>query len=364
MNAPIETPQAPMPTATAAVKPAAEGVIAGPPAPTGESRRKWPLILAGVIVVAAGCAGAAYWWINRPPGLPAGIAFSNGRLEADEIDISTKFAGRISEILADEGDLVKKGQVLARMDTRDLSAQFAAAQAQTTQAQQTIAQGQANLIMMAAELKYRDQELERAKALIGKGFITHESLDERQSQYSTAVGALNNAQAVIAAATQAVQIDAHNADLIEININDDTLVAPKDGPIQYRLANIGEVLAAGGKVFSMLDATYVYMDIFLPTETAGKVAVGDDAKILLDALPNTPIDATVTSLDAVNEFTPKTVETKTDRDKLMFRIRVRIAPELLRRYERQVRSGLPGLTYVRWDPKTPWPDFLQKGTVH
>ncbi len=148
-----------------------------------------------------------------------------------------------------------------------------------------------------------------------------------------------------------------------MNIADDTLVAPKDGPIQYRLANLGEVLPAGGKVFTMLDATYVYMDVFLPTDSAGKLKLGDAVRIVLDAEPTRPIPASVKFIASQNQFTPKMVETQSERDKLMFRIRVRIDPALLREHEAELRSGLPGLAYIRFDPHAAWPMFLQTGTA-
>jgi HlyD family secretion protein len=137
------------------------------------------------------------------------------------------------------------------------------------------------------------------------------------------------------------------------------LVAPRDGRVQYRLANLGEVLGAGGKVFTMLDTGSVYMDVFLPTADAGRAVVGSDARILLDALPDRPIPATVAFGDPQAQFTPKAVETKSERDKLMFRIRVRVDPELLRQHADKVRTGLPGIAYVRLDPKVGWPARLQ-----
>jgi len=333
---------------------------AGPVTPQAvASRRIWPLLAAAVLVLGVG-SGAGYWWLHRAPGLPPGIAFSNGRLEADEIDIDTKFAGRIAEILVDEGAMVKAGQVVARIDTRDLEAQLAQAKAQTAQARQSVLQGQSNLVEMASQAKLTAQELAMARALVTRGDETREVLDQRQSQFNVAFGAYQVAEAQIAAATAGVEAAVHNADLIQVNIDDDTLIAPKDGPIEYRLANVGEVLAAGGKVYTMLDATYVYMDIFLPTQTAGKVKFGDEAVLLLDALPGRPIPASVTFIASHNEFTPKTVETESERDKLMFRIRVRIDPKLLHAHEAEVRSGLPGLAYIRTDPKTAWPADLQR----
>ena len=82
------------------------------------SRRRWLRVALALAVLAVGAGGAYYWWQRLHPPLPPGIAFGNGRLEADEINIDTKYAGRIAEMLADEGDLVAAGQVVARMDTQ------------------------------------------------------------------------------------------------------------------------------------------------------------------------------------------------------------------------------------------------------
>jgi HlyD family secretion protein len=151
----------------------------------------------------------------------------------------------------------------------------------------------------------------------------------------------------------------HDAGFYKVQIADNTLVAPKAGRIQYRLTNIGEVLPAGGKVFTMLDLSYVYMDLYLPTLEAGKVKVGADARILLDAYPDHPIPAKVSFVASQAQFTPKTVETQTERDKLMFRIRARIDQERLLAHADAVRSGLPGLAYVRRDRAVAWPGNLQ-----
>jgi HlyD family secretion protein len=122
---------------------------------------------------------------------------------------------------------------------------------------------------------------------------------------------------------------------------------------------LGEVLPAGGKVFTMLDTSYVYMDVYLPTADAGRVRLGSEARIVLDAYPDHVIPANVAFIASQAQFTPKTVETKDERDKLMFRIRVRIDPERLRGRAEFVRSGLPGMTYLRTDPSIAWPSKLQ-----
>ncbi len=326
----------------------------------GKSARKRWLRIALVIALVVGGAGAAlYWWKHSQSQLPPGIAWGNGRIEADEIDIDTKFAGRIAEMLADEGDMVKAGQIVARMDTQDLAASLKKAEAQVLQAQKAIEEANANVAQQTSQVHLAQQEMDRAAYLVKQGAQTQEVVDQRRQQLDAANAALKAAQARVTQVEHALEASTHDVELYKVNIADNTLVAPKDGRIQYRIANIGEVLPAGGKVFSMLDVSYVYMDVYLPTEEAGKVKIGGDARIVLDAYPKIAIPAKVSFIATQAQFTPKAVETKSERDKLMFRIRVRIDPERLRARADRVRSGLPGVAYLKLDPTVTWPPQLQ-----
>ncbi|HDW3814480.1 TPA: HlyD family efflux transporter periplasmic adaptor subunit, partial [Klebsiella pneumoniae] len=136
------------------------------------------------------------------------------------------------------------------------------------------------------------------------------------------------------------------------------LKAPRDGRIQYRVAEPGEVLAAGGRVLNMVDLADVYMTFFLPTEQAGLLALGSEARLVLDAAPDLVIPANISFVASVAQFTPKTVETSDERLKLMFRVKARIPPELLAQHLEYVKTGLPGMAYVRLDKQQPWPEAL------
>lgn len=310
------------------------------------------------ILFAAGGAGF-YWWKHSQSQLPAGISWGNGRLEADEIDIDTKFPGRVAELNADIGDMVSAGQVVARMDTRDLQESLKKAQAQIKQAQRAIDEAKANLEQQRTQQTLAAQELDRTQALLRNGWATKELFDQRKQALDGANAGLRAATERVSETERALEASEHDAGLLSVNINDNDLVAPRDGRIQYRIANIGEVLPAGGKVFTMLDISYVYMDIYLPAPEAGKIKVGTEGRILLDAYPNTPIPAKVSFLASQAQFTPKTVETQSERDKLMFRIRVRIDADRSRVHAASVRSGLPGVAYLRADPNVLWPKNLQ-----
>jgi HlyD family secretion protein len=322
-------------------------------------RKRWVRVALVLAVIIGGGGAAYYWWQHSQSQLPPGIASGNGRIEADEIDIDTKFAGRIAEILADEGDMVKAGQVVARMDTQDLAATLKKSQAQMEQAHRAVEEANDNVAQQTSQVLLALQQMDRANALVAKGFQTKEVVDERQQQLDSANAALQAAKARVIESEHALEASTHDVELYTVNIADNSLVAPKDGRIQYRIANIGEVLAAGGKVFTMLDISYVYMDVYLPTAEAGKVKIGADARIVLDAYPNIAIPAKVLFVATQAQFTPKTVETKSERDTLMFRIRVKIDPERLRARADSVRSGLPGVAYVLTDASVEWPGRLQ-----
>jgi HlyD family secretion protein len=306
-----------------------------------------------------GAAGAGIWWLHPRAVLPPGIAWSNGHLEADEIDIATKFAGRVARLLADEGDLVRAGQVVALMDTQELQASLDEAAAQVLQAQRTLDEAQAVLEQQKSQVLLARKQLDRARFLVPKGVETKEVLDQREQQMTGALAAQNAAAAKVGAVEFALAAAKHDVHRYQIEIADNSLVVPRDGRIQYRLANIGEVLPAGGKVFTILDTGYVYMDVYLPTRDVGRIKIGSDACIVLDAYPNRAIPAAVTFIASHAQFTPKVVETKDERDKLMFRVRVRILPERLAAHAEAVKSGLPGVAYVRTDPTAVWPPQLQ-----
>jgi HlyD family secretion protein len=330
------------------------------PATIRSPRSRWWLRTAlAVLLLVGGAGGGYYWWQHLHAQLPPGIVYGNGRLEADEINIDTKYPGRIAELFADEGDIVKAGQTVARMDTQDIAASLKKAQSQVSQARRAVEEAEANAAQQKSQLLLAQQEFDRASTLVQKGFQTREVLDQRQQQLDGANAALHAAMLRVIELQHALDAATHDVELYTVQIADNTLVAPRDGRIQYRVANVGEVLPAGGHVFAMLDTSYVYMDVYLPTEQAGKVRFGAYARIAPDAYPNVAIPAKVSFIASQAQFTPKIVETQNERDKLMFRIRVRVDPDQLRGRAEIVRSGLPGVAYVLIDPTVTWPPWLQ-----
>ncbi len=310
-----------------------------------------------LLVAALAAAAAGYlWWRDNHAALPDYIASGNGRIEAEEVHVATRYAGRVAAVLVGEGDMVAAGQVLARMDTAEREAALAAARASIAQAEDNVAEAKAQIVQRQSELRYARQELERAEALVQKGHISEQLADQRRTDRDTAQAALEAAEARLASTRRAVEAAAAEARLIETQIDDATLRAPRAGRVQYRLAEPGEVLASGGRVVTLLDLTDVYMPIFLPTDQIGRLLVGAEARIILDAVPQYVIPARVSFISAEAQFTPREVETRSEREKLMFRVKVKIAPELLAAHIEKVRTGLPGEAYVMLGGGQDWPE--------
>ncbi|MDQ7777751.1 HlyD family secretion protein [Paracoccus aminovorans] len=345
--------------------------------------RRWLLAAVAIIIV----AGAWLAWQRLgAAGLPSGLAGGNGRIEAVEIDISTRTAGRLKEILADEGDFVEAGQPLARMDTVQLDSKRLQAEAELKRARigvdtakiqilQREAEREAAAAVVAqreAQLDAADRRLARSEQLARSNATSQQVLDDDRATRQGARAAVEAAKAQLAAteaginAARAQVVDAEAAvgaaeaavASIVSDIDDSTLTAPRAGRIQYRVAEPGEVLGAGGRVLSLVDVGNVHMTFFLPTSQAGRVALGSDVRIVLDAAPQYVIPARVSFVADVAQFTPKTVETEEERQKLMFRIKAKVSPELLGKHVQQVKTGLPGMAYVKIDPAAEWPTEL------
>ena len=139
-----------------------------------------------------------------------------------------------------------------------------------------------------------------------------------------------------------------------------TLHSTVEGRVLYRLAEEGEVLGNGGKVLTLVNLGDVYMEIYLPAQDAVKAKIGADARIVFDIAPEYAARAKVSFVAPEAQFTPKTVETRSERDKLMFRVKLSVPPERVLPYIERVKTGIRGVGYVRLDDAVAWPEHLDR----
>ena len=356
---------------------------------TPELKKTLKLTLLGIAIA----GGLYYAWSNlQGDGEPSAFVSGNGRIEAVEIDVATKLGGRVKEILVREGDFVQAGQVLGHMQVQTLQAQrdeaaarqqqslsgVDSANAQVAVRQSDIAAAEGVVAMRASEMDAAQRRLRRSETLAKEGASSAQELDDDRARVSTAKAALAAARAQVKAAEAALSaartqvagaratVTASEATVtrIDADITDSALVAPRDGRVQYRVAQPGEVLGGGGKVLNMVDLSEVHMTFFVPETVAGRLALGGEVRIKLDAAPDFVVPARLTFVASTAQFTPKTVETESERQKLMFRVKAQIDRDLLQKHLQQVKTGLPGVAWIKLDDATPWPpELAMKGEL-
>jgi HlyD family secretion protein len=379
--------------------------------------KKW--IIIAVVVLAVGVIGYKYWMSSRS-SLPEGIASGNGRIEAKLSDASAKEPLRVQKVLVEEGDLVKPGQVLVQMDTSTLNeelakndaavasareafaaanqaiaeanADIAAANADVAGARADVASATAGIEQQQGEVQLAQTEADRQTRMLAENATSKAVYDIRQTAVLTTKATLKDAQAketaaqarvgaaqakqgaaqarVAAAQARAdaakeeIAVAQGQVEVTKSRIKDATLVSPITGRVLYRLVEPGEVLGAGGKALTLVDLSDVYMEIYLPSDQAARLKTGAPARITVDYEPNQAAAAYVSFVSPEAQFTPKQVETKSEREKLMFRVKLQIPPEVVTHYVERIKTGVRGVGYVKVTPDATFPDWLEKGLIN
>ncbi|MFM9009696.1 MAG: HlyD family secretion protein [Planctomycetota bacterium] len=316
-----------------------------------------------LLLVIAAVAAFLGWqeWVRRQAAtLPAGLVSGNGRIESIQVDVAAKYAGRVRTITVREGDLVEPGRVIVTMDTTELEAELAKANAKIAEAEESAAEVTADIASKESQQLYARQQFARSEKLLASKTITRDEFEEKEAKLRVADANVTAAKAKLRSVEQSEEVARAEVRRVQAQIADSTLTAPVRGRVLYRLAEEGEVLSAGGKAVTLLDLSEVYMEIFLPAQDAGRVRIGADARIRLDARPEYAARAKVSFVSPEAQFTPKQVETRNERDKLMFRVKLQVPPELIAPYIERVKTGLRGVGFVKLDDAVPWPAALDR----
>jgi HlyD family secretion protein len=317
---------------------------------------KWIALGAGVAVIAI--VGLVIW-VKKKNALPEGIASGNGRIEGKLVDVAAKEPLRVKRILVEEGALVGPGQELVDLDTSTIEAELASAEASIAEAEEKLAASRAGIVRQKSEIGLAGTQVRRSENLVREHAGSQQELDVHQNQLRTSRASLSEAEASVRTAEQGVAVAKENAATIQTRIDDATLRSPVTGRVLYRLAEPGEVLGAGGKALTVVNLEDVYMEIFLPAEQAGRLKVGAEARITVDFEPTRAVAGYVSFVSPEAQFTPKQVETKNEREKLVFRVKLQVPKELASHYVERIKTGVRGVGYVKLNDAAVWPAKLQ-----
>jgi HlyD family secretion protein len=306
--------------------------------------RRTRLHIVAVIAV-LGAIGAAGWWYAHRPKADDGLALY-GNVEFRQASLPFNGSERIAEILVEEGDMVRKGQVLARLDTSRLAPQVAHAEAvvaaqravlerlQHGSRPEEIAQARANLQSAQAEAANAKAQYERRKSLVGRSTVSEQDLDIATAQAAVAdakVEVAARALELAIAGPRLEEIDQARAQLrgneaqlalVRQQLKDAELLAPFDGVVRSRLMEPGEMASPSRPAFSLATIGIKWVRAYVSEPNLGQVRPGMQAIVTTDSFPDRPHEGWVGFISPVAEFTPKTVQTEDLRSSLVYEVRV------------------------------------------
>ena len=292
-----------------------------------------PFLLAGVPL-----AGAC-----RKAEAPGHLSAS-GHIEATDVRLSSKVAGRLASFALQEGDLVKSGQEIARVDATDLELALRQARAERAQAAaelrlrlagarpEDIAEAEAQMASARADLAGAERDLERMEDLLGRGSGTAKSRDDARTRRDVAqarVAAGEESLRRLRAGSRAEEKDAARARLssveariaqIEQQVEDAVVRSPRDGIVTEKIAEPGELLQTGSGLCVVTDLAHAWLTVYLPEADLGRVRLGQKAQVVTDGGQSR--EGTLTFVSSKAEFTPRNVQTKDERVKLVYRIKI------------------------------------------
>jgi HlyD family secretion protein len=299
------------------------------PAPVGIA-----LVLAGL---AAGCA--------RDDG---GAVLASGQIEATEVRLATKVAGVVAAIAVEEGDSVRAGQVVAMLDTVDLALARRQAAADLAQAEagldlaragsraEDIAAARAAVAQKRSDFDGAERDDIRAEALLASGSVSAKARDDARVRRDMAAAALAQAQEAerravrgsrpeeIAAARAARDRAAARLEAVAQQVADATVRAPLDGIVSEKLVEAGELVGAGSGIAIITDITHPWLTAFVTGEDLPRLRLGGKARVTTDARGDAGHDGVVAAIASTAEFTPRNVQTRDERARLVYRVKIRL----------------------------------------
>jgi HlyD family secretion protein len=239
-----------------------------------------------------------------------GVLSGSGTIEATEVEISSKLAGRIEVITKEEGDSVAKGELLAQLEHKELSAQLKVAEATIKMTGAQIAQAKTNL-------KNLEDNLKRIDALYKSGSATQQQLEDIQTKVD---GARDQVRSLEFSREQA----SAQKNYIQAQVDNAKIFAPISGRIIKKTAEEGETVFPGSPILTVADLSKLTLKIYLKETEVGLVKLGQAAKVKVDSYPDKEFDGSVSFISPVAEFTPKNIQTKDERVKLVFAVKISI----------------------------------------
>jgi len=301
-----------------------------------------------VLIVLVLFAGLSLYFFKKQESAK-GLLILHGRVEGKEMNIGSKVQGRIIRLYKRESDPVKKGELLAELRQDEYLAMLSSAQKEAQAAEETVLMAQSYLLKSQAKLEQAKRDLERYRALFQEGLVSKRDIEIAELNYTSALSELKVNEKYVAQAKAKQSSALQRLKEVEVSYRETKIYTPADGVILSRVAEEGEVVNPGQVIYTMVDLNKLYIKVYIPEPELGKVKLGQQARIYVDAYLDRYFNGTLTRVYEQAEFTPKNVETKDERVKLVFGAEVSVDnPEGL------LKPGMPADVVLKIDPKAEW----------
>jgi HlyD family secretion protein len=306
------------------------------------------------LVSTLGIAGAALLWgARRETALPEGLLYANGRLEAVGVRVSAEVTGRVTESWLVEGSRVATGDLLVRLDDTELQAALAEARAEAQALGRVLERIEHELTVWRHHVATVTTELQRARKLRAAGITSDQLHDRAEDDYEEARGRVGSLEAERRENEARLDASRSRVDLLQVRMGKATVRAPVGGTILVRAVEVGELATPGRVVAELADLEELELRVFVPQLDVGKVRIGSEARVRVDAFPDRLLPARVVRVDEEAQFTPREVHVPAERVRLVFGVTLTVSNP-----EGFWKSGMPADAWIRWKEPAQWPERL------
>lgn len=309
-------------------------------------------IIALLLIAIIGATAFLYWQMQPEPQ-PAQLVYGSGRIEADEVRVAPEIPGRLVEYRLREGEAVRTGELLARIDPVDFELQAGQASAQLTAARRSASQIDAQTHLARHHAETSRSDLARYETLRRQGWVTIQQIDVRRNAYMAAADQVSVLRQQRAQADALSDVAGRSLALARERLARTRVHSPLSGRVLERLAEPGEVVAAGQPIATIANLARVRLKVFVSEADLGRLRLGAPARIRVDAFSNRTFDARIAQVDAQAQFTPRDVHMKDERARTVYGITLDAAnPQGL------LKPGMPADAWILWDAARDWPARL------
>lgn len=314
-------------------------------------RRSWLITAAVVVILAAGSYG--FYLYLQPPTLADQVIYGNGHVEGTEIRVAAEVPGRVAESLLTEGMEVERGDILVRIENRDLRLQRARVNAEIEAMRRDRERLDHQLRLARHHLRTAESELDRYQQLRDRGQVSPQQIERVEDAYEEAEARVGSIEAEQAALDSRIVAATRRLDQVDNQISKTEIRAPAGGTITVRAVEAGEIVQYGQTLAVLVDLRDIEVKVFVPENRIGQIRLGSEARIRVDAFPNRYFDARVSRVDQEAQFTPRAIHMPEERVRIVFGVTLAI-----RNPDGILKPGMPADAWILWQPETGWPERL------